>query len=118
MLCSLAKRRVAEFLKPYPESELTHRSIRSVLKALDGNVCYILAEALLMLKRPCATLHEGKFIFRDYLEKFGRGDSHSIMNVDGHCDEYENVAAKALEYSDILSELLYNENCHCDYYND
>lgn len=119
----LARRRVAEFLKPYPESELTESFVRSVLKALDGNVCYILAEAMLILMRPCSTLYEGKFIFQyyteklfDYLEEFGRGTNHSIMNVDGHCGDYEDVAAKALEYSDSLSELLRNGCCDSEYY--
>lgn len=119
----LARRRVAEFLKPYPESELTESFVRSVLKALDGNVCYILAEAMLILMRPCTTLEEGRFIFQyyaerlfEYLDEFGRGNSHSIMNVDGHCGDYEDVVVKALEYSDSLSELLRNKQCDSEYY--
>lgn len=123
ILGSLARKRMGEYLKPYPESDLTSRFIRSVTRALNGNVCYVLSEALMITKRPCATLHEAKFIFRylleklfNYLNEFGRGENHSIISADNHCDDYEEVAAEALKFMDDLDEKLWHADCESEYF--
>lgn len=111
-------RRVADYLEPYNQDDLSNEFISTILDTVDYNVCFILSETYEIAKKPYVSDAEARPIFQccteklaSYVDSIGISNSHSLYDADYNDDKPHLHESRAKKLQEELNFLLKNEGC-------